>query len=108
MTPPLTLRDQGVGLIVRYRTEAHPLGPASPTRFGCAVRRKAVASSVERNRLKRWLREAFRRNRPAIPPGLDLVAVVYEGRVKWSYQELESQFLELVGRLKERRGSSGR
>jgi len=48
---------------------------AGVTRLGVAVSRKAARGSVERNRLKRRLREAFRLERGRLPPGLDLVVI---------------------------------
>lgn len=43
-------------------------------RLGVIASRSA-GDAVRRNRAKRLLREAFRRLRPALPPGLDMVAV---------------------------------
>lgn len=106
VTPALTVRNRGLSVAARFRTEVSRSGTARRGCFGCVVRRKAVPLSVDRNRLKRWLREAFRRNRSSIPPGFDWMAVVYERPTKWSYWDLESQFLELVRCLKERTGSS--
>ncbi len=44
------------------------------SRLGCSVG-KRCGGAVERNRIKRLLREAFRRGRAAWPPGYDLVVV---------------------------------
>ncbi len=44
------------------------------TRLGVTVTRK-VGPAVKRNRIKRWVREAFRRERGALPPGFDMVWV---------------------------------
>lgn len=44
------------------------------TRIGLSVSKKH-GGAVDRNRLKRWLREAFRLEREQFPTGLDLIAV---------------------------------
>jgi ribonuclease P protein component len=46
--------------------------PQGQTRLGLSVSRK-VGNAVVRNRWKRLIREAFRRRKQELPPGLDLV-----------------------------------
>ncbi len=43
-----------------------------PTRLGITITRK-VCNAVGRNRIKRLVREGFRRARSKLPPGFDLV-----------------------------------
>lgn len=64
-------------------------------RFGCTIRRGAVASAVRRNRLKRWLREAFRRNREEAAAGYDWLAVVSSCPAGLDFREVERSFLQL-------------
>ncbi len=71
----------------------------SHTRFGCTVRRQATKGGACRNRLKRWLREAFRRNQALLPSGIDLVAVVLKIPEGLTFQRLEEEFLGLSRRL---------
>ncbi|MDZ7620697.1 MAG: ribonuclease P protein component [Patescibacteria group bacterium] len=47
-------------------------------RLGLSVSRK-VGGAVQRNRWKRLLREAFRLERPQLPPGVDLVVIPRQG-----------------------------
>lgn len=67
------------------------------TRLGLAVGR-VVGNSVRRNRLKRLLREAFRRLRlGAGHPGYDLVCIPRPGRL-FTLRELEDSMRTLFAR----------
>jgi ribonuclease P protein component len=89
-TPPQ--RDQGFPRQARVRARAefdlvfkqgrrtatpllalHWLRDAAQPRLGLAVSRKVSPHAVERNRIKRNLRETFRRLRPALQPGAYVV-----------------------------------
>ena len=54
---------------------ARPAAEAGVARLGVVASRAAVGGSVERNRAKRRLREAFRRHQTLAPPGHDLLLV---------------------------------
>jgi ribonuclease P protein component len=69
------------------------------TRLGLTVSTK-VGNAVVRNRIRRRLREMFRRRREQLPPGLDLVFVARAGAALADYEELERAFLELARQLK--------
>ncbi len=72
------------------------------SRLGITVTRR-VAGAVGRNRVKRVLREIFRRNRAALRPPVDLVIVARTGIEERTLVELEKELLkrfkELVRRL---------
>tara|TARA_Y100000589_G_scaffold104192_1_gene98501 strand:+ start:14022 stop:14414 length:393 start_codon:yes stop_codon:yes gene_type:complete len=53
----------------------HALGSGDTTRLGLSVSRK-VGNAVTRNRVKRRLRDAFRRLQHELPAGYDLVVTV--------------------------------
>jgi len=64
-------RSASDGSMVVYAVENgrdHP-------RLGISIGRKKVRSAVDRNRVKRVLREAFRLSKAELPAGLDLVVV---------------------------------
>lgn len=76
-------------------------------RFGAAVSRK-VGGAVQRNRIKRLLREFFRLHQHAVPHGVDIVAVAKKGvrADALRYQELEQELLSLLTGLNKATGKS--
>jgi ribonuclease P protein component len=54
------------------------------SRIGLTVSRR-VGGSVQRNRIKRLLRESFRRTRHQINPAIDLVVIARKGAVDLDY-----------------------
>lgn len=67
-------------------------------RLGVTVTRK-VGGAVTRNRIKRWLREVFRRHRLEMNTGLDLVVNAHPGIDESSLEEIEREFLRCFRRL---------
>lgn len=70
----------------------------SHTRLGITVSRK-VGKAVVRNRVKRLVREAFRRNRGALPTGLDLVLVARAGRPATEQVAVVTELRDAAGRV---------
>ena len=66
-------------------------------RLGITVTKKS-GKAVVRNRWKRLVREAFRKNK-ALFPSVDLVVTVKRGVPMPAYRDLEEEFLRLVERL---------
>ena len=58
-----------------------------PTRLGITATRK-VAPAVGRNRIKRVMREVFRRNRELFPTACDVVAIAKDGASGLGYHEV--------------------
>ncbi len=72
------------------------LGP----RLGTAVSKK-VGKAVRRNRIKRLIRECFRKNRQAVPGDIDLV-VVPKKKIpakRLSYQQVEDDIVPMLRKI---------
>jgi ribonuclease P protein component len=66
---------------------------------------RKFGGAVRRNRAKRLIRELFRRNRAALPAcALDLVVNAHGAMLGRSYDELEPEWLRLLGQLDRRLG----
>lgn len=69
------------------------------TRLGISVSRK-VGNAVCRNRIKRWLREYFRRHRADIQAGVELSVVVKPGAASLDHAAFVRQLQEALRRLR--------
>lgn len=67
------------------------------SRLGMAVSRQ-VGKAVVRNRVKRRLRELFRRHKALLQPACDVVFVARRGAAEASLEEFTRQFLVLLRR----------
>lgn len=70
----------------------------SETRLGITVTRK-VGKAVTRNRIKRLVREVFRRERHRLAPGLDLVWVAKRQSGGVAIDDVRGDFERLLERL---------
>jgi ribonuclease P protein component len=74
-------------------------GRVFPPRLGLSVSRK-VGKSVQRNLLKRRVREIFRLNHEKLPFGIELVLIPRKEVLGLSYQALEKKIFSLLERSK--------
>lgn len=77
------------------------------TRMTVAVGKRRTRTAVARNRLKRLCREAFRRELPALPAGLDVVLLPKIGP-DHTVDSLADSLAPLIRRLAQKLGGSDR
>jgi ribonuclease P protein component len=71
--------------------------PVTGPRLGLAVSRR-VGNAVARNRVKRRVREWFRRERVSLPPGTDWVVVARAGAAALDAREVARELSGLASR----------
>ena len=69
----------------------------APTRLGVVTGRK-IGCAVVRNRCRRRLREAFRRNRTELKTGCDVVLLARRGVDAAPWDQVNGEFLSLATR----------
>jgi ribonuclease P protein component len=74
-------------------------GATSEARLGISVGRK-VGNAVCRNRIKRWIREFFRKRRTGIGAAVELSVVVKPGTAAIGHAELDLELQEALRRLR--------
>ncbi|QZX83125.1 ribonuclease P protein component [Metapseudomonas otitidis] len=90
-SPSGKVPGRNVLLLARDNALDHP-------RLGMVIGKKSVKLSVERNRLKRQIRESFRHNLELLT-GWDIVIVAKRGLGDLENEELKQQFGKLWKRL---------
>lgn len=66
-------------------------------RIGFSIGSRNIKRAVRRNRIRRLLREIYRRNKKYIDNGLDIIVVVKRDMVKTiTYDSLKTRFLKLA------------
>jgi ribonuclease P protein component len=76
------------------------LGDIQPRRIGLVTSRK-LGIAINRNRLKRRLREIFRTNKNLFPGLADIIFVPRPAVMKLNYKQLKTLILSLVSKTKE-------
>ena len=89
--------EQGRKLQGRYFTAFVLPSERERPRLGITTTRK-IGNAVERNRARRLLREAFRKNKWLVPRGVDIVINVKRSLAEASYGDLEGDFITFLER----------
>lgn len=84
------VRVQGKGRRVHTPHFVILLVPNVSQRLGVTVGRR-VGGAIQRNRVKRLVREVFRRNRELFPPDCDIVLVARPGAERLDYATVKSE-----------------
>lgn len=90
-SPDGKVPGRSVLLLIRENQLEHP-------RLGLAISKKNVRLAVERNRIKRQIRESFRLNQDELS-GLDIVVIARKGLGELDNSELSCLFDKLWKRL---------
>ncbi len=86
--------EQGVWKSSRFFTMVTCGNPAEVKRLGITVTKK-VGNAVVRNRLKRLIREFFRRNKDLFPAGHDVIVMAKKNSPPLTYPEAQRELTEL-------------
>jgi len=93
--------EQGRKIQFKYFTSFILARPEDGARIGITATRK-IGNAVQRNRARRLVREAFRRNKWLAPGGVDIVINVKRPLVEAHYRDLETEFIAFLQRAVEK------
>lgn len=83
-------------------------GPKEHSRFGIICTKKVARRAVDRNKLKRRIRELLRKHAAPFSRGVHLVCVLRWRALEASFEELEKDFVKTSKRLLRDMPSSGK
>ena len=89
-------RIPGSRLMVLYRSQEPP---AAYPRIGLAISRKHARRAVDRNRVKRAAREAFRLRRASLPP-VDIIVLSRAGVAELDARQIRGELDRLLEKVK--------
>jgi ribonuclease P protein component len=87
-------QSDSFGILVRDRKDNNP------SKFGIIVSTKISKKAVDRNRIKRMLREAIKESLDKIEDGKDIVVLSRKGLLNIDKRDLESEFSRILKEAK--------
>lgn len=64
------------------------------------IARKSIGNSVKRNRTKRLIREAFRKNKNILTRSFDIIVIPKSNQKEFTLKSIESSLIKLFNRIK--------
>lgn len=68
-------------------------------RLGIVISKK-IKKATQRNKVKRWIRELFRKNKECFPKNCDIIIIPHPNLLNLDYNKLESMVKEKILSLK--------
>ncbi len=97
----LRVQDRGVRVLADPLLALALKNSLGVTRLGITISSK-VGNAVVRNRIRRWLRELFRKRRTSLPAGVDLVLIATPRAQSADSHVLERAYVAMVESLRRR------
>jgi ribonuclease P protein component len=93
---------------------SHPQAEGAPLRLAISVPKRKFRSAVQRNRIKRLIRECFRLNKQVLTHWLKSqqasidILLIYQGNLNGSFTEMQSKIILILQRLKQLNDQTGK